>query len=444
MHELNTQDRERAVLVGVARSGERWLAEDHLEELALLTDTAGADVIEMTIQEKNRIDPAYFVGKGKAKDLAERVTELQANLLIFDDDLSPAQVRNLEKLTGLKVLDRSGLILDIFARRAKTKEARTQVELAQLNYLLPRLTRQWTHLSRQVGGIGTRGPGETQLEVDRRLIRKRIGLLTKALDRIKSQRHVRRQGRQDSFKVALVGYTNAGKSTLLNTLTQSDVFVEDRLFATLDATIRRLKVDNQKDILVIDTVGFIRKLPHNLVASFMSTLEEARLADAFLHVVDVTHPHLFEHISVVKDVLNDLDILDKPTVFVFNKIDKLKQKAIVDRLKQEFSPAVFVSAVRGFFLQDLIAEILKLMTHSVKELVITMPARHSEIIARLHSLSDVKESVYEEDRVRLVLTTPNENVELIKRLLEKKLPGEFEWTSANGGEARIGKAKNDE
>jgi len=374
MHELNTQDRERAVLVGVARNGERWLSEDHLEELALLADTAGADVIEKTIQEKNRIDPAYFVGKGKAKDLAERVTELQANLLIFDDDLSPAQVRNLEKLTGLKVLDRSGLILDIFARRAKTKEARTQVELAQLNYLLPRLTRQWTHLSRQVGGIGTRGPGETQLEVDRRLIRKRIGLLTKALDRIKSQRHVRRQGRQDSFKMALVGYTNAGKSTLLNTLTQSDVFVEDRLFATLDATIRRLKVDNQKDILVIDTVGFIRKLPHNLVASFMSTLEEARLADALLHVVDVTHPHFLEHISVAKDVLNDLDILNKPTVFVFNKIDKLKQKAIVDRLKQEFSPAVFVSAVRGLFLQDLIAEVRKLMTHSVKELVITMPA----------------------------------------------------------------------
>lgn len=431
MYDLNNHQRERAILVGVARNGDRWQTEDHLEELALLTDTAGADVIRQVVQEKDRIDPAYFVGKGKAQELSELVETLQANLLIFDDDLSPAQVRNLEKLTGLKVLDRSGVILDIFARRAKTKEARTQVELAQLNYLLPRLTRQWTHLSRQVGGIGTRGPGETQLEVDRRLIRKRISVLSKALERIQRQREVRRQGRQGSFKVALVGYTNAGKSTLLNALTQSDVFVEDRLFATLDPTIRRLKVRNQKDILLIDTVGFIRKLPHNLVASFMSTLEEAGQADALLLVADVSHPHLLEHLAVVKDVLRDLNISDKPTVFVFNKIDLLEQKAIADRLRDEFSPAVFVSASKGFFLNDLVGEVQELMALSVSEITITMPAKHADVIARLHALSDIKVSDYEGERAHFVLEASGENAEIIKRLLARKLPGKYEFAVVN-------------
>ena len=312
MHELNSKQKERAILVGVSRTGDRWQAEDHLDELALLTDTAGGEVIDKIIQERDKIDPAYFIGRGKAEIISDKVKESQANLVIFDDDLSPAQARNLEGLTGIKVLDRSGLILDIFARRAKTREAKTQVELAQLNYLLPRLTRQWTHLSRQVGGIGTRGPGETQLEVDRRLVRQRISYLTKALEKIKKQRDIRRQGRNDSYKVALVGYTNAGKSTLLNTLTKADVFVEDRLFATLDPTIRRLKLDNLREVLLIDTVGFIRKLPHNLVASFMSTLEEAVVADLLLHVVDVTHPQFLEHIAVAKDVLHELKISKKP------------------------------------------------------------------------------------------------------------------------------------
>ncbi|MFQ5650342.1 MAG: GTPase HflX [bacterium] len=419
-------------MVGVTRNDDRWETEDHLQELALLTDTAGADVIDKVIQEKARIDPAYFVSRGKAEIICDLVKERQANLLIFDDDLSPAQVRNLEKLTGQKILDRSGLILDIFAHRAKTKEAKTQVELAQLNYLLPRLTRQWTHLSRQVGGIGTRGPGETQLEVDRRLVRKRISVLTKALRKITNQREVRRQGRQETYKAALVGYTNAGKSTLMNSLTQSEVFVEDRLFATLDPTIRRMKIPNFKEVLLIDTVGFIRKLPHNLVASFKSTLEEAAVADLLLHVVDITHPGFFQHIQVVNDVLNDLKISNKPTILVFNKIDRLKNKAIVQRLKNEYPQAVFVSATRGLFLTDLSNEICRAASESVVELELGINVEYSEIIARIYELSEVVQTDYREKRVAMRVKATEEDASAVERLLEREIPGHYSFERLDG------------
>ncbi|MFQ5772617.1 MAG: GTPase HflX, partial [bacterium] len=381
---MKSNEKERAILVGLAlNSNGRWETEEHLDELELLADTAGAVVFDRFIQEKEKIDSAYFIGRGKAEMISNRAHERNIDLLIFDDDLSPAQVRNLEKISGIKILDRSGLIFDIFARRAKTKEAKTQVELAQLNYLLPRLTRQWTHLSRQVGGIGTRGPGETQLEVDRRLIRKRIGALSKELLKIKHQREVRRRRRDVILKVALVGYTNAGKSTLMNALTRSEVFVEDRLFATLDPTIRRIKLSNHLDVLLIDTVGFIRKLPHHLVASFMSTLEEVKDADALLNVVDISHPHLFEQMTVVKDVLRQLQILYKPTLFVFNKIDKLEHKGLITRLRNEYQSSVFISATKGLFLEDLQEKIRKMSSETIVEISITLDIKYSDIVSKI-------------------------------------------------------------
>ena len=425
MYEINSSGKEKSILVGVIKKGtDRWEKEDHLEELALLADTAGAVVTDKVIQEKGKIDPAFYVGRGKAEELSELAQKHNADLIIFDDDLSPAQIRNLERLSDKKILDRSGLILDIFAGRAKTREAKTQVELAQLKYLLPRLTRQWTHLSRQVGGIGTRGPGETQLEVDRRLIGKRISKLTADLVKIKKQRDVRRRGRELTIKAALVGYTNAGKSTLLNTLTDSKVFVEDRLFATLDPTIRRLKIDDHSDLLLIDTVGFIRKLPHNLVASFMSTLEEAIVADLLLHVVDISHPLVIEQISVVKEVLNELEILNTPTIYVFNKIDKLEQKGLVERFKKEYKHAVFVSATKGMFLEDLKKEMVKMSSEAIVDLELTLDISDSETVSKIHRLSEVLESDYQENTVTLNLRTTPENAHKIKWLLKGKKKGQ--------------------
>lgn len=425
MYEVNSSGKEKSILVGVIKKGtDRWEKEDHLEELALLADTAGAVVTDKVIQEKGKIDPAFYVGRGKAEELSELAQKHHADLIIFDDDLSPAQIRNLERLSDKKILDRSGLILDIFAGRAKTREAKTQVELAQLKYLLPRLTRQWTHLSRQVGGIGTRGPGETQLEVDRRLIGKRISKLTADLVKIKKQRDVRRRGRELTIKAALVGYTNAGKSTLLNTLTDSNVFVEDRLFATLDPTIRRLKIDDHSDLLLIDTVGFIRKLPHNLVASFMSTLEEAIVADLLLHVVDISHPLVIEQISVVKEVLNELEILNTPTIYVFNKIDKLEQKGLVQRFKKEYKHAVFVSATKGMFLEDLKKEMVKMSSEAIVDLELTLDISDSETVSKIHRLSEVLESDYQENTVTLNLRTTPENAHKIKWLLKGKKKGQ--------------------
>ncbi|MBD3287623.1 GTPase HflX, partial [candidate division KSB1 bacterium] len=297
MHIIQEKKRENAILVGVVHKNQSHeQVNEYLEELELLADTAGADVLSKEIQDRKEIDPAFFIGKGKADMLGNVANEIDASVIIFDDELSPAQTRNLEKRCDVKIIDRNALILDIFASRAKSREARTQVELAQLQYLLPRLTRMWTHLSRQAGGagIGLRGPGEKQLEVDRRLIQKRITHLQNDLTKIEKQRDIRRRQREEAFKVALMGYTNVGKSTLMNAMTQSDVFVENRLFATLDSTVRRMDISNGTEILLIDTVGFIRKLPHHLVASFKSTLEETQEADLLLHVIDISSPNFRE------------------------------------------------------------------------------------------------------------------------------------------------------
>ncbi|MEK6650721.1 MAG: GTPase HflX, partial [Bacteroidota bacterium] len=286
MIELASGGRERCILVGVStRTASREDLAESLDELELLADTAGADVVARLTQDRDRFEPATFIGKGKVEELHTLVVDQRVPMVIFDDDLSPAQVRNLEAALECKVVDRSGLILDIFASRAKSSEARTQVELAQLQYMLPRLTRAWTHLSKQFGGIGTKGPGETQIETDRRMVRTRIGHLQEKLERIGQQRLTQRKGRSKHVRAALVGYTNVGKSTLLNILSGSDVFVENRLFATLDPTTRFVDLGGGNSLLMTDTVGFIRKLPHHLVASFKSTLEEVTEADLLLHVV---------------------------------------------------------------------------------------------------------------------------------------------------------------
>lgn len=400
MIEVDEKPRERAVLVGVIRPPiARWEVEEHLDELAFLADTAGAQVVKTVIQERKQIDPTYFVGRGKTQQLAALLETVEADLVIFDDDLSPAQTRNLEKAFNRKVIDRSGLILDIFARRARTREARTQVELAQLRYLLPRLTRQWTHLSRQVGGIGTRGPGETQLEVDRRLIRNRISVLESDLKNIEKQRTLRRQHRTEVFKAALVGYTNVGKSTLMNALTGAGVFVEDRLFATLDATVRALHLSPHEPVLLIDTVGFIRKLPHHLIASFKSTLEEAREADLLLHVIDISHPHFEEQLHTVQSVLQELGLNSKPIVHVFNKIDRLENSALIQAMQVKYSPAVFISAARGIFLQDLLKMLAAFLHSDEEEAHFTLEAGEGAAIARIYQLTEVLEKQFEDHRV---------------------------------------------
>jgi len=336
--------RERAVLVGLCRKGcLRGEVDDHLEELGLLAETAGAVVVGRVVQERGPIDAATLVRRGKVEELGRLIADEKADLTVFDDDLSPAQARNLGRTLPVKVLDRSTLIFDIFGRRARTREARTQVELARLRYLLPRLTRQWGHLSRQEGGIGQRGIGETQLELDRRMIRARIARLAVDLGRIETERGERRKSRRGEERAALVGYTNAGKSTIMNLLTGADALVEDRLFATLDPLVRRCARGGRAPFLLIDTVGFIRKLPHHLVASFRSTLEETADADLILHVVDAASPALPDHLRVTNLTLDDLGLGQRPRLLVFNKVDRVPSSHLV-RLRADYPGAAFISA----------------------------------------------------------------------------------------------------
>ena len=314
---------EKAVLIGlITPDVTKEQAYEYLDELAFLTDTAGAKPVRNFTQKLPHPDNKTFLGKGKIEEVRLYAEENEIKLVIFDDDLSPSQIRNIEKIFGeeTKVLDRSNLILDIFASRAQTAQARTQVELAQYQYLLPRLTRMWTHLERQKGGIGMRGPGETQIETDRRIIKDKIALLKKKLEKIDKQSFTRRKGRQDMIRVALVGYTNTGKSTLMNTLAKSDIFAENKLFATLDTTVRKVVIGNLP-FLLTDTVGFIRKLPHQLVESFKSTLDEVRESDLLLHVVDISNPKFEEQIEIVNKTIIELGVTDKPILIVFNKID---------------------------------------------------------------------------------------------------------------------------
>ena len=314
---------EKAILIGlITPNVTKEQAYEYLDELAFLADTAGAKPVRNFTQKLPHPDNKTFLGKGKIEEVRLYAEEEEIKLIIFDDDLSPSQIRNIEKIFGeeTKILDRSNLILDIFASRAQTAQARTQVELAQYQYLLPRLTRMWTHLERQKGGIGMRGPGETQIETDRRIIKDKIALLKKKLEKIDKQSYTRRKGRQDMIRVALVGYTNAGKSTLMNSLAKSDIFAENKLFATLDTTVRKVVIGNLP-FLLTDTVGFIRKLPHQLVESFKSTLDEVRESDLLVHVVDISNPKFEDQIEVVNKTIIEIGVTDKPMLIVFNKID---------------------------------------------------------------------------------------------------------------------------
>jgi len=312
---------EKAVLIGViTKSQNEEQSKEYLDELEFLTYTAGGEVIKRFIQKMDMPNPKTFIGSGKMKDLEEFIKENEIGTAIFDDELSAAQERNISKILNCKVLDRTNLILDIFAQRAQTSYARTQVELAQCQYLLPRLKGMWTHLERQKGGIGLRGPGETEIETDRRIVREKIALLKAKIKKIDKQMSVQRGNRGALVRVALVGYTNVGKSTLMNVVSKSDVFAENKLFATLDTTVRKVVVKNLP-FLMSDTVGFIRKLPTQLVDSFKSTLDEVRESDLLLHVVDISHPSFEEHIESVNKILEEIQALDKPTLMVFNKID---------------------------------------------------------------------------------------------------------------------------
>jgi GTP-binding protein HflX len=313
--------RERAILIGVLYHGQdESEVEDFLEELSFLTETAGAEPVKRFIQKLDAQNPRTFVGSGKIQELAKFISENKIDIAIFDDELTPSQLRNIEDALGCRILDRTNLILDIFAHRARTSHARTQVELAQYQYLLPRLTGMWTHLERQRGGIGLRGPGETEIETDRRVIRDRISLLKDQLKKIDTQMTTQRKNRGKMIRVSLVGYTNVGKSTIMNLLSKSDVFAENKLFATLDTTVRKVVIGNLP-FLLSDTVGFIRKLPTDLIESFKSTLDEVRESDLLIHIVDISHPAFEEQIKVVNSTLKDLSVSEKPLIIVFNKID---------------------------------------------------------------------------------------------------------------------------
>ncbi|MCH8548072.1 MAG: GTPase HflX [Balneolaceae bacterium] len=412
-----TLTKERAILVGIyGPETPRWLASEYLEELDMLADTAGAQTVEKVLQNRPHPDSTTYVGKGKLHELKSLTSEKNADLLIFDDDLSATQVRNIEKITGIKVLDRSGLILDIFASRAKTSAAKTQVELAQLQYLLPRLTRFWTHLSRQKGGIGTKGPGETQIETDRRLIGRRISTLKEKLEKLDKQRTTQRKGREQNTRVALVGYTNAGKSTLMNALTETEVLAEDRLFATLDSTVRRMEMDDH-EVLLSDTVGFIRKLPHNLIESFKSTLDEVREADILLHVVDGSGRLVDDYIEVVVNTLEELGIEEKKGVIVFNKIDLMEPERLM-ALKKEYPKALFVSAERGIGLSKLRDEVGRLIEEDYVSFAYNVPMSHYKAVAYLHEVAVVEREHYEGNYVTIEGTTSKADQARFESMLE--------------------------
>ncbi len=419
MIEVSPQKKqERALLIGLEQAGvSKWDLRDSMEELAELANSAGAEVVDTVTQKLQKPTAPYYIGKGKAELIKESFKDQHVTSVIFDDELSPAQGRNLENLLSRKVLDRTQLILDIFAQRARSREGRLQIELAQLQYLLPRLTRMWTHLSRQTGGIGTRGPGETQLEVDRRRVQERIARLERELEGVRKVRSVQRQGRKrHQWPVAaVVGYTNAGKSTLLNLLTGADVVAEDKLFATLDPTTRSLTLPNRQRVLLTDTVGFLRKLPHTLIESFKATLEEVSEADLLIHVVDLSHPRVDEHIEAVDTVTKELGAFGKQTLMVFNKIDLLENTELIDVYRSKFPGSVAISARKGIGVSGLVQALQdelgawRLRSH------FRVPMSESALIAEIHRVGHVLELRYEGEFALIVAHAPPQ--------LQQKLAG---------------------
>jgi GTP-binding protein HflX len=416
---------ERALLVGapLKRAGARKAMDEHLRELERLADTAGAVVVGELTQQLDRPHPGTYLGKGKIEELKAMVQEKNASLIIFDDELSPSQGKNIETVVGTRVVDRAELILDIFATRARSSEAKMQVELAQLEYTLPRLTRMWTHLEKFRGGIGVRGPGETQLETDRRLINHRIKLLKERLAHVQQNRAVQRQSRADSYKASLVGYTNAGKSSILRGLSgQMDIHVEDRLFATLDPLTREVDLGENAQVLLTDTVGFIRKLPHHLVASFRATLEETRDADVLLHVVDASHPLWEEQRMVVDQVLLDLGLHEQPVLLVFNKIDLLAEEvllALQERVTALVPNAIFVSSTTEHGLDPLRRALRHAMRARRPVAEIWLTSSDGRLLAEIHAHGEVLDQRQEEEHT------------VVRARLPEKLRGRLEQAGAD-------------
>jgi len=403
------RNHERAILIGLEQEGvSKWDLRDSMEELAELANSAGAEVVDTITQKLQKPTAPYYIGKGKAELIKDSLQDRQVTSVIFNDELSPAQGRNLENLLARKVLDRTQLILDIFAQRARSREGRLQIELAQLQYLLPRLTGMWEHLSRQTGGIGMRGPGETQLEVDRRRVQERIARLERELESVRKTRAVQRQGRKrHQWPVAsVVGYTNAGKSTLLNLLTGADVVAENRLFATLDPTTRSFTLPNKQRVLLTDTVGFLRKLPHTLIESFKATLEEVSEADLLIHVVDLSHARVDEQMEAVDKVTKELDAYGKQTLIVFNKIDNLADRELAETYVKRFSGSVAISAHTGEGVNKLVQALQEALSSWRLRLHFRIPTKESALLAEIHRVGHVLELKYEGDDAVIVAHVP--------------------------------------
>lgn len=414
---------ERAILIGMewGRNDSLWTVDDSLEELKQLADTAGATVIKKFIQKRPKPDPAFFIGRGKVQELALYAQQENIDLCIFDDELSPAQQRNIESVMGIRILDRTALILDIFAQRARTNEGKLQVELAQLQYTLPRIMGKGLMLSRLGGGIGTRGPGETKLEVDRRRIRDRIAFIKDQIEKVKAVRSLHRSNRKKNnvFEVSLVGYTNAGKSTLLNTLTNSDIYAKDQLFATLDPTTRQLTLPNKQEIIITDTVGFIQRLPHQLIAAFRSTLEVVTEADLLVHVIDVSHELYKEQAAAVHEVLKEIGAETKPVITVYNKIDKLPPDSkLADRLALE-EDTVCISAAKKLNLETLQQMIESHLKSKAVEVTLCIPYAETAKAAQLHETANVLEQDYTENGAVMKVILPVEDLEAYNEYILK-------------------------
>ena len=414
---------ERAILIGMewGRNDSLWTVDDSLEELKQLADTAGATVIKKFIQKRPKPDPAFFIGRGKVQELALYAQQENIDLCIFDDELSPAQQRNIESVMGIRILDRTALILDIFAQRARTNEGKLQVELAQLQYTLPRIMGKGLMLSRLGGGIGTRGPGETKLEVDRRRIRDRIAFIKEQIEKVKAVRSLHRSKRKKNnvFEVSLVGYTNAGKSTLLNTLTNSDIYAKDQLFATLDPTTRQLTLPNKQEIIITDTVGFIQRLPHQLIAAFRSTLEVVTEADLLVHVIDVSHELYKEQAAAVHEVLKEIGAETKPVITVYNKIDKLPPDTkLTDRLALE-EDTVCISAAKKLNLETLQQMIESHLKSKAVKVTLCIPYAETAKAAQLHETANVLEQEYTENGAVMKVILPVEDLEAYNEYILK-------------------------
>ena len=407
---------EKALLIGVINNEQNLeTLNEHLDELKLLAETAGAIVVGEIYQKIKKVHSQYFVGRGKALQIIEQAKELKVNLIIFDDELTPSQIKNFLKLAKeIKIIDRNGLILDIFSKHAKTRESKTQVELAHLEYMLPRLTKQWSHLERQMGGIGTRaGMGESQIEIDRRLIRQRISKLKKELIQIEKERKIQSKMRNDKYRVSLVGYTNAGKSSLMKCLSGENVYIQNQLFATLDTTIRRVKLDKNHSILLSDTVGFIRKLPHDLVASFKSTLFEVIESNLILIVLDSSSNQIKEHMYTINNVLAELESEDIKTMIILNKIDLIKTKKRIKFLKKNYPDAIMISATDHLRINKLINRIITKMNEEYETIEISFPYTEARQISMVQRDVEVLDRIYQDDRINLKIKGPKEKIQKI-------------------------------